>query len=1073
MLPKEVMPPRIGSSLQAHWLLSTFCVALYAGSLMGQAPARLDTVHILAELITVEDGLPQGMVQCVLQDRAGYMWFGTRGGLARNDGYGFTIYQHDDKDSTSIGSNIVRKLLEDHNGQLWLGFESGAVDRYDPRTGIFTHVVRDPLGSLGQLPEIRSLTEDRNGNIWFYAFHGGLRVVRASETGARHTVEEARTAFPGIAWPDRIDGFGIAGNGELWIAYGDSLMVLDPKVQRCLKRGGANYLSPAGEINDRHHHFSPDKEGTGMWLIRGDELYHFKSVVDVQDHITTLRPPIHAPVYSVKEIQGQLWIGESINERILSADAREVPVRFKEIHGKRMKPEIDVICWAEDRSGNIWAGTNGYGVLKVTRMRQRFHHLPDVNTIYRASSSGAMALIKAFDDHWTDATGHILKANVWSSLHARGLVVNPNIWAKDAQGRTWVSTAPQWGSKPELTVIEASGALRFPTIVPDALTTRSIFPGLGDDVWALAVTSALGWQATAELLLIDTRAERLVRRYPFDLGERNWYDVSAFEISPDGTLWLVTHAGLYHLQPSTGAWQHIQHDDRDPRSLPTDRLIGICFDPHDPVNLLWIGTGGSGLVKFDRRSGVVEQYTTKEGLPSNVVYGILPDERGNLWFSTDMGLCRLDPHTKELKRFTFEDGLVGNEFNTRATGATPDGRMFFGGPMGTTWFRPAEFYDTIPPSPTVLTGLRLTNKDVAVGSFMLPGAQAPLLVQALEHVRSITLPFDQRMISFSFACMDHTAPQKNTFRYRLEGFDKEWIEAGTAHEATFTNLDPGGYTFRVQGRNSEGVLDAQGTSIQLTITPPWWGTWWFRICSALLITAGVVAFYRYRLAQAVKVVRVRERIARDLHDEIGSTLSSVSLFSSVAQKKAAGKAPEASELLGRITESTTQVLEAMNDIVWAVNADHDDMASVIKRMQAFAGSVTEARGCTLHLHAQEDLKRCRLEMTQRKNLYLIFKEAVNNAVKYSDCANLRVELVRDKSAIVLRVKDDGKGFDPNAGNGSAGGGNGIGNMRNRAAEIPGTLGINSTPGNGTTLELRFVPGKRSLEPMTNNGEEPR
>ena len=271
--------------------------------------------------------------------------------------------------------------------------------------------------------------------------------------------------------------------------------------------------------------------------------------------------------------------------------------------------------------------------------------------------------------------------------------------------------------------------------------------------------------------------------------------------------------------------------------------------------------------------------------------------------------------------------------------------------------------------------------------------------------------------------------------------------------------------------------------MQLIITPPWWGTWWFRIIAALLITGGVVAFYRYRLAQAVKVVRVRERIARDLHDEIGSTLSSVSLFSSVAQKKAAGKAPEASELLGRITDSTTQVLEAMNDIVWAVNADNDDMASVIKRMHAFAVNVTEARGCKLHLHADEDLKSWRLGMTQRKNLYLIFKEAVNNAMKYSGCANLRVELVRERSAIVLRVSDDGRGFDTTATNGNVGscspaysgaaGGNGLGNMRNRAAEIPGTFTITSAPGQGTTVELRFLPGegKRSLEPMTPGAEQ--
>jgi len=316
---------------------------------------------------------------------------------------------------------------------------------------------------------------------------------------------------------------------------------------------------------------------------------------------------------------------------------------------------------------------------------------------------------------------------------------------------------------------------------------------------------------------------------------------------------------------------------------------------------------------------------------------------------------------------------------------------------------------------------------------------------------------------------------KNTFRYMLVNFNKDWVESGTLHEATFTNLDPGTYNFRVQGRNSAGVWDERGAAIQLIVTPPWWGTWWFRIGVLLALAGALYAFYRYRLAQAVKVVRVRERIARDLHDEIGSTLSSVSLFSTVAQKKAGDKAPEASMLLGRITESTTQVLEAMNDIVWAVNADNDDMASVVKRMQAFAVSVTEARGCKLHMHADEDLKNRRLEMTQRKDLYLIFKEAVNNAMKYSGCLNLRVDLIREGGGILMRIQDDGRGFDPLAGNGSVGGGNGVGNMRVRAATIPGTLTINSEVGQGTTVELRFVPGegRKSLDPMTTDPERPK
>ncbi|MBK9759179.1 MAG: hypothetical protein IPO90_04185 [Flavobacteriales bacterium] len=386
---------------------------------------------------------------------------------------------------------------------------------------------------------------------------------------------------------------------------------------------------------------------------------------------------------------------------------------------------------------------------------------------------------------------------------------------------------------------------------------------------------------------------------------------------------------------------------------------------------------------------------------------------------------------------------------------------------GYTSFDPEDFYTDAKPSPTVITGLRLSNKEVATGRFTLPGEDAALLPEAIEYLSELTLPYDQRMITFTFACMDHTAPGKNRFRYTLENFDEEWVELGTAHEATFTNLDPGTYTFRVQGRNSEEVWDEQGASIALIISPPWWGTWWFRIAALLAFAGSLYAFYRYRLAQAVKVVRVRERIARDLHDEIGSTLSSVQLYSAVAQRKTEGQHAEAHELLGRITESTTSVLEAMNDIVWAVNAENDDLAHVVQRMNSYAERLAEARECALRFEVQDGIAAQPLGMTQRKNLYLIFKEALNNAVKYSGCKNLLILLSKEKTGYLLRVQDDGIGFEVNGRRDDSLGGNGLGNMRRRAEEMGGQLEVRSAPGQGTTVELRFSadPGKISVDPM--------
>jgi two-component sensor histidine kinase len=543
-----------------------------------------------------------------------------------------------------------------------------------------------------------------------------------------------------------------------------------------------------------------------------------------------------------------------------------------------------------------------------------------------------------------------------------------------------------------------------------------------------------------------------VKRFEFPGPTRTgtYREIACWRIAADSTIWMATGNGVYGLQTSTGTWIHYLHDDQDSTSIPGNEVFSLCFDPDEPERFMWVGTEGKGMARMDLRTGRCEPtITTAQGLPNNVIYGILPDAHHNLWISTNQGLCRFDPRTGAKKTYTNSDGIAGNEFNRYSAERSADGILYFGGMEGITWFDPEDFYQEANASPTRITGLKLLNTPVTVAD------NASFLPVPITGLEELTLPYSERMITFAFANMDHSVPGQNEYRYILEGLNTNWIENGTGHEATFTNLDPGTYTFKVQGRNSEGVWDGTGASLLLTITPPWWGTWWFRLAALLAIAGIIVAFFRYRLARAMEVVSVRDQIARDLHDEIGSTLSSVALYSTVARSKAGDRVPEASEMLGRITESTTAVMEAMNDIVWAVNAENDDMEHLVQRMRSYAVQMTDAGECALHFQVQDGLSKQVVGMSQRKNLYLLFKEAVNNAMKYADCANLQVSLDRDGVDVVLSVEDDGKGFEPNTKNNGSTGGNGLGNMQKRAAEMNGTLSISSSPGVGTTITLRF------------------
>lgn len=1019
------------------------------------AQEAVRTSELPVEWITVDDGLPQGMVRAILQDRTGYLWFATKDGLARSDGYGYTVFRHDVRDSTSICANHISSLYESRSGQLWIGSEGGAVDRYDPRTGAFTHVLRpDPL-----TPElngsIRQFAEDRKGNMLVLGAQGIVFGVQAAGGPARQLAE-------GIV------ALAFAPNDELWALAADELVISTMKGDLSRTTVKSIALPP---ITSNAAGLIADTTLARLLLVRQGSIIVFdaasRGAVDtINTGLTESDPGFYL-------LDGEhLWLGyggSTGTTRVSLADGTMETIRFATLSGESLPRGPIAINFARDRSGNLWAGTIGYGALLHRALTGRFHQmLQGSSALLSKADREGRHILAAEQMLWINPPDGVPKETGFGrALDAAGHVASWFGMARDASGVWWAC----------VTVRDDANHLMYHG--PDKADGLHIMP-LGpeeeplllincddEELWILANGSA-GTDCD-RLLRFDPITRRITGRHllPFPLPVSDYRMVAALLLAGDGTVWLGTRKGLLELRPGSGKWIVHTHDPADPRSLPSDRIFSLCFDPDDPSGAIWVGTEESGMARMDMRSGECRTWTIANGLPNNTIYAMLADAHGDLWVSTNQGLCRFDPRSGTIRTYSRNDGLASTEFNRYSAAIGHDGHFFFAGTNGITYFDPDEMYGVAGPSPTVITGLGLANRPVKWNGAPAGENKAFVIPAPPDHLQRLSLPYSERSLTISFACMDHSAPSKNHFRYKLEGFHTDWVDAGTAHQASFTNLDPGTYTFRVQGRNSAEVWDEQGATLELIIAPPWWGTWWFRIAVLLLIGGGLYAFYRYRLAQAMKVVAVRERIARDLHDEIGSTLSSVSLYSSVAQKKVAAHAPEANELLGRISESTTQVLESINDIVWAVNADNDDMDHLVKRMHDYAVRMAETRGCVLRFDHDPALAAIRLDMSGRKNLYLLFKEAVNNAIKYSACRELRVALKRESSDVILRIEDDGKGFDPKVAPGKAGGGNGLPNMHKRANELGAALRIASVIGQGTTVELRFAPGRtKSLNAMT-------
>ena len=298
--------------------------------------------------------------------------------------------------------------------------------------------------------------------------------------------------------------------------------------------------------------------------------------------------------------------------------------------------------------------------------------------------------------------------------------------------------------------------------------------------------------------------------------------------------------------------------------------------------------------------------------------------------------------------------------------------------------------------------------------------------------------------------MDFTVPSKNEYEYKLEGFNHDWISNGTKNEVTFTNLDPGTYTFSVKAANSSGVWNEEGKSLTLVILPPWYMTWWFRIGLGVLVAVIVYAVYRYRINQLMKMQAVRNRIAGDLHDEIGSTLSSISIYSKVVQKRTKDKVPEAEPYLKRINSDIGAMMEAMSDIVWTINSSNDRFENIFSRMRSAAAELLEAKDYTLHFEFDEAMNDLKLDMEHRKNFYLIFKEALNNIAKYAEGKNVWITLSKNHSKAEMKIRDDGKGFVPGEKHG-----NGMNTMKMRAQKLNGKIKIETAQQRGTMITLLF------------------
>ncbi len=813
-------------------------------SLPSQRPDTLRFEHFF-----VEDGLSQSMVRCILQDGQGYLWIGTEDGLNRYDGYTFKVYKNDPVDLESLSQNIINALIEDRTGNLWVGTANGGLHRYNRLTGKFSRFQNDPDDpkSLSS-NQVNVIFEDSGGRLWVGTSRGGLNSFDVgSDVFHRY---QNNPNNPNTLSSNTVYAIQEDQAGDLWIGTSAGLdrfsSTSNTFTHFASEPGNPTSLSGsvirALFINSYGDLWVGTEEGGLYRLERAQQRFTRYQNEPANatslsgDHVRTI----------LQDRSGELWVGTSDGGLNLYDRPHDHFVRYRSNALERSSLSDDrILSMHADRAGILWVGTyNG-----LNRLDPPYKHF----------------------EHYTSNPQDV------NSLGARPVFA----LQEDAFGGLWIGTGGGGVDRFDRQTGRFSHFRNNPAFTA-SLSSNTVRAMLLDSTQALWVGTANG------LNRMDT-ASGLVTRYqsaPNTPGSLSYHSIAALAEDAQGDIWVATEGGgLNRLDRATGQFQAYQHKSNDPNTLSDNVLstlyidrdgmlwVGTLFsglnrlDPrtaevtryyHNPTDanslsdnyilsiyedsagILWVGTTG-GLNRFDRAAGSFTRFREKDGLPNDYIYAILEDQSGYLWLSTNKGIARLDPAALTIKNFDYRDGLQSNEFNIGAALRTRGGELIFGGVNGITAFFPAQIMDNPLAPPVVLTALTRRGQ--------------PITGDIPEAVTEVKLAWPDNLFDFEFAALNLLRPEKNQYAYKLEGFDQDWNLIGNRRNGSYTNLPGNTYTLRLKASNNDGVWNEEGLSLRVIVEPPFWETWVFRILAGLGLALVILGGYQYRL----RSIRLRNR----------------------------------------------------------------------------------------------------------------------------------------------------------------------------------------------------------------------
>ena len=1029
-------------------------------------------------------------IEQVFQDTLGFIWFATDNGLVRFDGSDARSFGPVPFDTTSLSESWVRGIVSDGAGGLWITTASAGLNHYNPTRETFQRYTSSVPARLD--PILR----DQQGRLWIGTSYSGLvRFDPATNTTTQYVADpEDAAALP----DDRIEALLLDRNGTLWIGTeAAGLSRLDPSTGQFhtypVRPGKPDGL-PSARVRTLHE----DAKGQ-LWVGTDGGVVRYDPATDAFEDVPGAGGDVVRALHS--DPNGVLWVGSEAGlDRYDPATGDHATYRHDETDPASLKRGA-VLSLFLDRSGVMWVGGE-YGVSFFTWAPSPFqtygHNPSDPNSldsdnvlvVYEDRESTLWAGTETGLNRIDRNSGRVTRYPPDPSDPTRlatGLVMGI---FETQDGTFWI--ASRGGGLQKFDRDTGRVVERFAEIPGDSTSLFSDLPW-----WALEDQQGRTWITSggAGCLSQMHRDTGTFTRLCHDPEDPNTpaHDFSRYLVEGrDGVLWLGTWGGgLDRIDPETGAFTHYRHDPRN-RNSPSSDVILFVGESEDGG--LWLGTFGAGFSHFDPATETFTHYTPHDtALPDGTVYGIQPDDAGGLWLSTNAGIVRFDTTTKAFRRFGLADGIPSLEFNSGASFRSRSGELFFGGVKGITAFDPDRVGTNTAAPPVVITGLQVNGE--AIPS---PASDA---LSAWPYVTEVRLDPAQRDLAITYAALHYVDPKHNRYRHQLVGYDQTWSPASTERTATYTNLDPGRYTFRVIASNSDGVWNTEGATLAIIVAPRWFETGWayalYTLLAVGLVTIGIrVRRNRQRLKRQLDREHLEAEHLRQLDRSKSEFFANVSHefrtpltltlgpLDDVLNGEYGPISEDALEPITLAQRSARRVLDLINQMLdvarleagqTSLRAQRLDLGDVVARhVEAFA-SLAERRRITtaVHLDSLDDAV-----YADPEHLGTILSNLLSNAYKFTpEGGTVRVTLEAAETEARIRVQDSGPGIPASdlphvfdrfyqVANSQRPLGTGIGlALANELAGLHGgTLMAESTVGIGSTFTLALPLGTSHLEP---------